>query len=64
MDDTKKKSGQTTGSFATSGGKKNLVPYNELELYLMGMIPVSSVKDFDNFFLDIINSLFFNLKYK
>ena len=49
VDDTKKKSGQTTGSFATGGSKKNLVPYNELELYLMGMIPVSSVKDFDNF---------------
>ena len=34
------------GSFANGG---NAVPYNELELYLMGMIPVSSVNSFDLF---------------
>ena len=34
------------GSFANGG---NSVPYNEMELYLMGMIPVSQVSDFDVF---------------
>ncbi len=34
------------GSIANGG---NSIPYNELELYLMGMIPVSSVKNFDVF---------------
>jgi len=34
------------GGFANGGNSK---PYNELELYLMGMIPVSQVTDFDVF---------------
>ena len=34
------------GPFANGG---NGIPYNELELYLMGMIPVSSVSNFDMF---------------
>jgi hypothetical protein len=34
------------GSFANGG---NGLPYNQLELYLMGMIPVSDVNDFDVF---------------
>ena len=34
------------GSFANGG---NGIPYNELELYLMGMIPISSVSNFDVF---------------
>ena len=34
------------GPFANGG---NGIPYNELELYLMGMIPVSSVSSFDMF---------------
>ena len=34
------------GSFANGG---NGIPYNELELYLMGMIPISSVSNFDMF---------------
>jgi len=34
------------GAFANGG---NSVPYNELELYLMGMTPVSSVNQFDLF---------------
>ena len=34
------------GAFANGG---NGVPYNELELYLMGMLPLSSVTDFDMF---------------
>jgi hypothetical protein len=34
------------GPFANGG---NGIPYNELELYLMGMIPVSSVANFDMF---------------
>ena len=33
-------------SFANGG---NGIPYNELELYLMGMIPISSVSNFDMF---------------
>jgi hypothetical protein len=34
------------GPFANGG---NGIPYNELELYLMGMIPISSVSNFDMF---------------
>ena len=34
------------GTFANGG---NGIPYNELELYLMGMIPISSVSNFDMF---------------
>jgi len=34
------------GPFANGG---NGVPYNELELYLMGMVPLSSVNPFDLF---------------
>jgi|GEM_PF-690591 len=34
------------GTFANGG---NSVPYNELELYLMGMVPLSSVAPFDLF---------------
>jgi len=34
------------GPFANGG---NGIPYNELELYLMGMIPLSSVSNFDMF---------------
>lgn len=34
------------GPFANGG---NGVPYNELELYLMGFLPISSVTDFDMF---------------
>ena len=34
------------GRFANGG---NGIPYNELELYLMGMIPISSVSNFDMF---------------
>jgi len=34
------------GAFANGG---NSVPYNELELYLMGMIPINSVSQFDLF---------------
>ncbi len=34
------------GSFANGG---NGLPYNQLEMYLMGMIPVSEVSDFDVF---------------
>ena len=37
---------ESFGPFANGG---NSVPYNELELYLMGMIDVSSVNDFDMF---------------
>ena len=47
------------GTFANGG---NGVPYNDLELYLMGMIPVSEVADFDMFgnitSLDIVSSTF------
>jgi hypothetical protein len=48
------------GPFANGG---NGIPYNELELYLMGMIPISSVSNFD-MFTDItsltVNSLTFD----
>jgi hypothetical protein len=37
---------ETFGSFANGG---NGLPYNQLELYLMGMIPASEVNDFDVF---------------
>ena len=47
------------GTFANGG---NGVPYNDLELYLMGMIPVSEVANFDMFSnitaLDIASSTF------
>lgn len=47
------------GTFANGG---NGVPYNDLELYLMGMLPISEVADFDMFTnitaLDIVSSTF------
>ena len=47
------------GTFANGG---NGVPYNDLELYLMGMLPISEVADFDMFAnitaLDIVSSTF------
>ncbi len=49
VDDVKNKSGKILDPFKFDGSLKNLIPYNELELYLMGMIPISSVNDFDNF---------------
>ena len=47
------------GTFANGG---NGVPYNDLELYLMGMLPISEIADFDMFTnitaLDIVSSTF------
>ena len=47
------------GTFANGG---NGVPYNDLELYLMGMIPASEIANFDMFSnitaLDIVSSTF------
>ena len=39
----------SVGEFGTFANGGNGVPYNDLELYLMGMIPVSEVEDFDMF---------------
>ncbi len=39
----------TVSSFGSIANGGNGVPYNELELYLMGMLPVSSVTPFDMF---------------
>lgn len=35
--------------FGTNANGGNSVPYNELELYLMGMLPIDSVQEFDAF---------------
>ena len=43
---TNKFSVKSFGTFANGG---NSVPYNDKELYLMGMTPLSSVNDFDQF---------------
>ncbi len=47
------------GTFANGG---NGVPYNDLELYLMGMLPIAEVADFDMFAnitaLDIVSPTF------
>ena len=52
----------SVGEFGTFANGGNGVPYNDLELYLMGMIPVSEVADFDMFAnitsLDIVSSTF------
>jgi len=37
----------TVGAFGCFANGGNSVPYNELELYLMGMIPIDQVGDFD-----------------
>ena len=39
----------TVNLFGANANGANSVPYNELELYLMGMIPVTSVSNFDVF---------------
>jgi hypothetical protein len=39
----------TVNLFGPNANGANSVPYNELELYLMGMIPVTSVSNFDVF---------------
>ncbi len=39
----------TVNSFGFNANGANSVPYNDLELYLMGMIPASSVSTFDVF---------------
>ena len=41
-----KYSAESFGTFANGG---NSVPYSDMELYLMGMIPVDSVQEFDAF---------------
>jgi hypothetical protein len=48
------------GPFANGG---NSVPYNELELYLMGMLPISSVTAFD-MFTDITSLTIENATYE
>lgn len=42
----------SVGSFGTNANGGNGVPYNEMELYLMGMLPIDSVQEFDAF-LDV-----------
>ena len=39
----------TVDAFGFNANGGNSIPYNELELYLMGMIPASSVSNFDVF---------------
>ena len=39
----------TVEPFGPNANGGNGIPYNELELYLMGMIPISSVSNFDMF---------------
>jgi Secretion system C-terminal sorting domain len=39
----------TVGTFGNNANGGNSIPYNELELYLMGMIPLSDVSNFDVF---------------
>tara|TARA_B100000003_G_scaffold200659_1_gene207769 strand:+ start:1955 stop:2995 length:1041 start_codon:yes stop_codon:yes gene_type:complete len=52
----------SVGEFGTFANGGNGVPYNDLELYLMGMLPISEVADFDMFAnitaLDIVSSTF------
>ena len=52
----------SVGEFGTFANGGNGVPYNDLELYLMGMLPISEVEDFDMFTnitaLDIVSSTF------
>ena len=52
----------SVGEFGTFANGGNGVPYNDLELYLMGMLPISDVADFDMFTditsLDIVSSTF------
>lgn len=36
-------------SFGTNANGGNSVPYNEMELYLMGMLPIDAVSEFDAF---------------
>ncbi len=42
----------SVGSFGTNANGGNGVPYNEMELYLMGMLPIDEVQEFDAF-LDV-----------
>ncbi|NQY30656.1 MAG: T9SS type A sorting domain-containing protein [Flavobacteriaceae bacterium] len=49
----------TVNEFGPNANGGNAIPYNELELYLMGMTPVSSVSNFDVF--TDITSLSINL---
>jgi hypothetical protein len=39
----------TVGAFGVNANGANSVPYNDIELYLMGMIPLSEVAAFDGF---------------
>ena len=52
----------SVGEFGTFANGGNGVPYNDLELYLMGMLPISEVADFDMFAnitsLEIVSSTF------
>ena len=52
----------SVGEFGTFANGGNGVPYNDLELYLMGMLPISEVGDFDMITnitaLDIVSSTF------
>ena len=52
----------SVGEFGTFANGGNGVPSNDLELYLMGMLPISEVGDFDMFTnitaLDIVSSTF------
>ena len=52
----------SVGEFGTFANGGNAVPYNDLELYLMGMLPISEVADFDMFAnvtaLEIVSSTF------
>ena len=52
----------SVGEFGTFANGGNGVPYNDLELYLMGMLPISEVADFDMFAnitaLEIVTSTF------
>ena len=52
----------SVGEFGTFANGGNGVPYNDLELYLMGMLPISEVGNFDMFTnitaLDIVSSTF------
>ncbi len=47
----------SVGSFGTNANGGNGVPYNEMELYLMGMLPIDSVQEFDAF-LDVPTTSF------
>jgi hypothetical protein len=39
----------TVGTFGVNANGANSIPYNDIELYLMGMIPLSAVAPFDGF---------------